>query len=84
MITPRMSHHARLRCEQMGLSTKVAKSIVRDHDVAWMNAEGETVATSDRYPDVTVAYVAAVDGGYPVVMTVLPRTQDTYRRPDTI
>jgi hypothetical protein len=70
-----MSNHARLRCEQMGISTKVAKRIVRSHDVAWTDADGRSVATSEAHPDLAVVYA---DG---VVITVLYRTQNAYVRP---
>lgn len=76
-MTARMSHHARVRCGEMGVSTKIAKRMVEDHDVAWTNADGLTVATSDRHPEVTVVFA---DGAPPTVVTVVWRTQETYDR----
>lgn len=77
MTTPRLTQHARDRCEEMRVSTKVAKNIVREHTVAWTNAEGRTVATSDRHPEVTVVYA---EGSPPTVLTVLWRTAERYDR----
>ena len=65
----------------MGIATRVVKGIVRDHTVAWTNAQDEVVATSDSHPEVAVVY-KNIDP--PLVMTVLWRTQERYVRPDTI
>ena len=73
-----MSYHARLRCEQMGISTKVAKQLVRNHTCSWTNPNGEVVATSDDHPDLAVVYSGEDP---PMVITVLYRTQDIYVRP---
>lgn len=72
-----MSYHARLRCAEMGISTKVAKRVVRNHTCSWTNPQGEVVATSDDHPEYTVVYSPADP---PVVITVLYRTQDIYIR----
>lgn len=77
MTTARISEHARERCAQMGVSTKIAKRMVREHTCSWTTASGRVVATSDLYPDLTVVY----EPQPLVVVTVLYRTQDTYVRP---
>lgn len=74
----RLSDHARERCAEMGLPTRVAKRIVRSHDMSWAGAAGRTVAVSSAFPDLAVVYAAKIDP--PVVVTVLWRTQDQYDR----
>lgn len=75
--TPRMTVHARTRCQEMGVRTRTAKAVVRDHTVSWVNADGQTVATSDQFPDITVVYQ---DGEPPEVITVLWREAEQYDR----
>ena len=74
--TPRMSFHARLRCAEMGISTKVAKWIVRHADIDRPGRAPLRVAVCDEHPDYAVVY-------HPedlIVVTVVFRTTETYRR----
>lgn len=83
-MTPRLSHHARARCAEMGISTKVAKRIIQRADVTHCTSsrgrdKPRAVATSDAYPGYAVAYFTDTDGT-PVILTVLFRTTEPYRR----
>jgi len=80
-ITPIITDHARERCAQMGISTKVAKRMVRRHDIAYAGnslAKPALVLMSDAEPDIAV--VVTMD--YQVVITVLLRTEVQYDRDD--
>lgn len=83
-MTPRITKHARQRCEEMGISTKVAKQIVRHADVTHTtDSRGREcqrfVCKSDKHPGYAVAYFKAPDG-VPVVCTVLFDTAEEYVR----
>jgi hypothetical protein len=71
--TPRMSDHALQRCREMGISTKVAKAIVRHATLVYQSraehGESAWVATSKEYPLYAVPY--AVHGNVKVILTVL-------------
>lgn len=76
--TPRVSVHARERCAEMGISTKVAKHIVRHPSIdrpgnTWT---GCRVAVSDLHPEYAVVY----DPECCVIVTVLFRTTERYAR----
>jgi hypothetical protein len=73
-----MTHHARERCQEMGVSTKAAKRVVQEPTTTW-TSDGQTVATSDEYPEITVVFAVDADGR-PVVITVLYRTAEEYDR----
>lgn len=79
-----MSQHARDRCAEMGINTKVAKRIIQHADVTHCTSsrgrdKDRYVATSDLYPDYAVPYFIAADG-VPVACTVLFRTAVEYAR----
>lgn len=82
--TPILSDHARERCAEMQISTKVAKAIYRHADVirpgrpAIRDDIPRQIAHSDLYPDYTVVFVETSEG--PVIITVLFKTQDFYVR----
>lgn len=85
-MTPRMSWHARQRCQEMGISTKVAKRIVANAEVRYPgtpSANGDPTQVAlwtgdERY---AVVYAEADDG--PVVLTVLFKTLEFYERAGT-
>lgn len=85
--TPRMSQHARERCRQMGLSTKVAKAIFRAPGVVRPADNGNQtewpnfMVTSDLHPE--YALVVADHPTGPVVVTVVFRVIETYQRQGT-
>jgi hypothetical protein len=81
--TPRLSDHARQRCAEMGISTKVAKAIVRHwsvtRDVAAANEYGggkRVIVTSDLHPDYDVVLVPEQN----LIVTVGYRDADRYHR----
>jgi hypothetical protein len=80
--TPRLTNHARNRCAEMGLSTKVAKAIVQNPTITRpsRNAKGEsaTIATSKHVPEYAVVYV--MDGDTPIILTVVFATTANYTR----
>lgn len=82
-MTPKLTTHARERCVEMGISTKIAKWIVRHADLRRPGNPGTdtVVATSRRYPDYAVVY--AEEEGAPVVITVLFNTVQFYARAGT-
>jgi hypothetical protein len=77
--TPRMTPHAALRCIEMGISTKVAKRIVRNADVRRPGGRHSDamIATSDDDPDYAVVYYPTDP---PIVITVVFRTPEVYVR----
>lgn len=74
--TPIMTRHARDRCLEMGISTKVAKTIIRKASVVRLCLDG-AIAVSDEYPDYAVIYDPA---DIPVVISVVFRTMVQYER----
>lgn len=82
--TPTMSHHARLRCAEMGISTKVAKRIVANPSTTYCGKpgsdEGTRVLMSAEYPDYAVVLGHRPGTEVPVVITVLFREQADYVR----
>lgn len=86
-VTPRMTEHARERCAQMGISTKVAKRIYQHADVVRTasHAEaGQQVATWDGEPDYAVLFGHCLRGSeIPVIITVFFRTRHDYIRNGT-
>lgn len=75
--TPRMSEHARQRCRDMGISTKVAKRIVQHPAITHCAKEGRVLVTSDKHPEYAVVYAPSDP---PVIVTVLFNTQVRYER----
>lgn len=58
----------------MGISTKVAKTIVRESNINYPGPEshpGSYLAISDRHPEYAVAYIIDPFDGSKVVCTVL-------------
>lgn len=82
--TPRLTDHARDRCVEMGISTKVAKVIFRHAVIRRPGNSGSEcmVAVSDVYPDYAVVYFMADNG--PVIATVLYRDPDVTSRPGAV
>lgn len=82
--TPRLTDHARERCAEMGISTKVAKVIFRRAVVRRPgNPDSDCmVAVSDTYPDYAVVYFEADNG--PVIATVLYRDPEVTSRPEAV
>lgn len=81
-ITPRLTHHARERCAEMGVTTKRAKRIVQDPDVSRpakaTGGDDGFIAVADHEPDIAVVY--KLDGDVPVILTVVWRTYEPYDR----
>lgn len=80
--TPHLTEHARQRCKEMGLGTKVAKHIVRKGELCY-----PSTPSADGTPTViyqwsgSKAYaVCAVQGSPDRVLSVLFRTPETYQR----
>lgn len=77
MATPRLTHHARQRCAEMGIGTRVAKRIVQQADCRRPSRDGATVATCEAYPE----YAVVFEAGEPnVIITVVFRTTEAYVR----
>lgn len=79
--TPRMSIHARERCAEMGISTKVAKRIVQRPDLTRPGStkpgeDGRLIAVADAYPE----YAVVFDPVDLVIVSVLFRTEVEYTR----
>jgi hypothetical protein len=71
-LTPRMTEHARQRCCEMGVRTKIAKAIVRTAHTVYQGhpKHGENwIAKSERHPEYAVAFI--IEDGHPVICTVL-------------
>lgn len=81
MMTPRLSNHARQRCEEMDVRTKRAKRIVQDPDIVRPCSHGHLMAVSDADPDIAVVFhLDGDDDECPTIITVLPRTYEEYER----
>ncbi len=70
--TPVLTHHARQRCQEMGISTKVAKRIVQRPNLRRPGnpGTGAVVATSYDHPGYAVVYVEDA-GPTATIVTVL-------------
>lgn len=79
MDTPRLSGHARERCAEMGISTKVAKRIVQYPSITHSTRDDRMLAISDLYPDYAVVYADEPMTGKTII-TVLFNTQVRYTR----
>lgn len=83
MTTPVLSKHARERCAEMGISTKIAKRIVQNARVTYRgtNSKSDTgrVALCPDYPDYAVVFAEDGKGGT-IIITVLFNTPDRYVR----
>ncbi len=79
-VTPVMSRHARERCAEMEISTKVAKRIWRFWSVkrGMHDQEGKLMVTSAEEPDYAV--VVDIRPEVPIIVTVLFNEKDVYVR----
>lgn len=77
--TPLLSHHARERCKEMEIRTRVAKRIVQHADCVRPGKPGSDamVATCDEFPEYAVVYEP---GDPAVIVTVVFRTPERYER----
>lgn len=81
-MTPLISAHARQRCAEMGISTKVAKRIAQNPSVVYRGGGQErhgrntVVMLSDAESDYAIVFAP----DHHLVVTVLPRTHEDYRR----
>lgn len=81
-MDPKMTEHARQRCAEMGISTKVAKRMVKNPSVTHTTKKGDgdrIICTSDEYPLYVVVYSVGRDGNIWII-TVLFNTQIRYKR----
>ena len=77
--TPKMTVHARVRCLEMGISTKRAKRVVQNRTGTYPGApnhanNGRMVLSED--PDIAVVW----DPDTNHILTVLPRVKEDYVR----
>ena len=77
--TARISPHAHERMEEMHVSSKRVKRLVRDFDLRRCSYAGRWVVTREDEPDICVVYVDDEDGT-PLVVTVLVRSYAPYVR----
>ena len=77
MSTPRLTDHARQRCEEMGITTKRVKRIVSDPHSNRCTRDDRWVAVRDDDPEISVVYVKGPE--YPIVVTVLYRFRYFHR-----
>jgi hypothetical protein len=86
-VTPKLTKHARERCEQMRITTRTAKRVWQTRVLTrgMHGQSGRVIATSAEYPE----YAVVVDpdgwqgeGGVPVIITVLFNTGEEYIRDD--
>lgn len=83
-LTPKISEHARERCEQMGISTKVPKRIWRHRTLTRPDPQGHD-GTRFVWSEVEPAYAAIIniEADPPLVCTVLYFTPDApFVRPE--
>lgn len=78
MSTPRLTEHARARCVEMGISTKVAKRIVQNPTMTYPGPSGtnSTVVLSSLEPK----YFVAVNPEGWVITVAFNAPGVTYRR----
>jgi hypothetical protein len=79
MDTPRLTQHARERCAEMEISTKVAKHIVKHADIVRPGRPGTNrmVSVSDLHPEYIVVHTTDEP---PVIITVSFRNGIEYER----
>jgi hypothetical protein len=75
--TPKLTHHARQRCLEMGVTTKRVKRMVRQPDVDRPSRGRRRIAVRDDDPAIACVYEQDEP---PLVITVLWRTQELYER----
>ncbi len=78
--TPKMTVHARVRCAELGISTKRAKRIVQHRSGTYPSSNGHSnngvVVFSASDSEIAVVW----DEERNEILTVLPRVQETYVR----
>lgn len=80
-----LTHHARERCAEMGISTKVAKRIVQHARVTYRAANTQSQSANCRialccdYPEYAVVFDQEPDGRQ-VIVTVVFNTPGRYER----
>jgi hypothetical protein len=74
--TPVLTHHARQRCAEMGISTKVAKRIVQTASSTYTSKDG-VIHHSREHPEYAVV---TPDDNPLLILTVVFRTEETYVR----
>ena len=77
MQTPRLTTHARQRCEEMGVVTKRVKRIVREPHSNRCTRDERWIAVRDDDPEISAVYVLGPK--YPIVVTVLYRFKEYSR-----
>jgi len=88
-VTPVLSHHARERCKEMGISTKVAKRIWQHRTMTRHVMARRLLVTSTLEPDYAIVVVEPQEwvGGdapaVPMVITVVFATDKDYIREGT-
>lgn len=80
-----LTDHARERCAEMGISTKVAKRIWRTRQTMYPGTETSWgtqgwIVTSDQYPNYLIVVVFGAPDAPPTVVTVAFRTHTPYVR----
>lgn len=80
--TPVLTQHARDRCAEMGISTKVAKRVLRHADLTRPAKPGQPgiAATSTLVPGYAVIYKMVDDNPRPLILTVLFDCRDFVAR----
>lgn len=80
MDTPKMTAHARVRCVELGITTKRAKQIVRCRTSTYPSPYGHSnngvMVMSASDPEIAVVW----DPDTNHILTVLPRTSEKYVR----
>lgn len=79
--TPRMSHHARVRCRELGISTKRAKRIVQERVSTYPARDHCNNGITCQSTDQEFAVVWDPDANN--ILTVVPRIQEDYVRTPT-
>lgn len=85
MSDVRMTPHARERCEQMGVSTKVAKRIWRERSMTrpeFQRHENRVFVHSSTYRPDLVLIVEDPDSDDPRVITVMYHSYERVERPE--
>lgn len=77
-MTPRLTEHARERCEEMGITTDRVKRVVRDPHLAYDSKNGYRVVCRSDEPTFRVVISERPDET--VVVTVIWWTSEQYER----
>ena len=78
--TPQLTDHARERCAEMGIRTRVVKQIWRTRTLTYVmfDQPGKIRVTSDKHPE--YALIVDEEGERPVIITVLFASDQSYVR----